>query len=156
MFDPLLRFRSYREEDLAELLEIDRICFPEDIAYSQGELSFYLNHARSMACIADWGSGIAGFVLARIETRSRAHILTLDVIPEARRSGVGTMLMNLMHGELLKKGVVAAILEVGVNNLPARRLYQQLRYQYLETLHGYYCGREDAYRMVRLSSAAHS
>jgi len=50
---------------------------------------------------------------------------------------------------LKRQGVAAAILEVSTRNIPARRLYEKLDYQYLETLAGYYLGREDAYRMVR-------
>jgi [ribosomal protein S18]-alanine N-acetyltransferase len=156
MFNPPLRFRPFETEDLAELIEIDRVCFPDDIAFSCAELSFYLNHAQSIACIADGAGGIVGFVLARIETRSRAHVLTLDVIPEARRRKIGTALMDALHSELAKRGVGTAILEVAVRNLPAQRLYQRLRYQYLETLSGYYKGRDDAYRMVRLAVTANS
>jgi ribosomal protein S18 acetylase RimI-like enzyme len=46
--------------------------------------------------------------------------------------------------------ISTAILEVSVRNLPAKHLYEKLKYQYLETLFGYYNGREDAHRMVRI------
>ena len=54
--------------------------------------------------------------------------------------------------KLEEQKVRAAILEVGVRNHPAQQLYEKLQYQYLATLFGYYHGREDAYRMVRLLS----
>ena len=58
--------------------------------------------------------------------------------------------MNKLHLELKKQKIGLSILEVGVQNLPAQHLYEKLHYQYLETLVGYYRGREDAYRMVRV------
>jgi ribosomal protein S18 acetylase RimI-like enzyme len=40
--------------------------------------------------------------------------------------------------------------EVSTNNIPAQRLYEKLNYFYLDTIAGYYHGREDAYRLGRL------
>jgi ribosomal-protein-alanine N-acetyltransferase len=144
------KIRNIRAEDFEALYEIDRICFPVDIAFSRAELLFNLNHARSIARVAYGPGRILGFVLARLETPSRAHILTLDVAPEVRKRGIGTSLMNSLHGELRRRGMDAAILEVGVRNVPAQRLYEKLQYQYLGAIPGYYHGGEDAYRMARL------
>jgi ribosomal protein S18 acetylase RimI-like enzyme len=58
--------------------------------------------------------------------------------------------MKTMHRELKRMEISAAILEVSVRNLPAKHLYEKLKYQYLETLLGYYNGREDAHRMIRI------
>jgi ribosomal protein S18 acetylase RimI-like enzyme len=41
------------------------------------------------------------------------------------------------------------VLEVGVENSPAQKLYEKLQYEYLERLSGYYHVRQDAYRMAR-------
>jgi ribosomal-protein-alanine N-acetyltransferase len=150
MSDTLLRIRKFRAGDLNTLYEIDRICFPEDIAFSRTLLAFYLNHPKSIARVADEPGRILGFVLACIEGPSYAHVLTLDVVPDVRRRKIGTSLMNTLHGKLKRQGIAAAILEVGIGNIPAQRLYEKLQYQYLGTLHGYYHGREDAYRMVRV------
>jgi [ribosomal protein S18]-alanine N-acetyltransferase len=145
----LSRIRSFRTEDLGELHKIDRICFPAHIAFSRSELFFYLNHPKSITRVAEVPGRILGFVLARVESGKLAHIITLDVIPEARKHKVGTMLMDEIHRELGEIGVRTIVLEVGTDNLPAQRLYQGLQYQYIEMLAGYYYGREDAYRMAR-------
>ena len=92
---------------------------------------------------------ILGFVIARIESRAFAHVITLDVIPEVRQQQVGITLMNTLHKELERRQVSTAILEVGARNLPAQRLYEKLQYRYRESLPGYYGGKEDAYRMER-------
>lgn len=128
---------------------IDGICFPGDIAFSRSELGRCLNQPGSIARLAEGSGRILGFVVAQIESGDRAHIVTLDVIPEARRQGIGTALMNAMHEELGKRGVRVSFLEVGVHNIAARRLYEGLRYRDLGILRGYYRGREDACSMGR-------
>jgi len=144
-----LRIRPLGAEDAGELHAIDRICFPEDIAFSREEMEHYLKHPKSFARSAEIGGKMAGFILARIDRYSGAHILTLDVIPGIRQRGVGTALMNELHDELESRRVRVCFLEVGVRNAPARSLYERLQYRYLGVLPGYYRGREDAYRMAR-------
>jgi [ribosomal protein S18]-alanine N-acetyltransferase len=150
MSDLPLRIRSLHGRDWNALFEIDQICFPADIAFSRGEFAFYLNHPKSIARVAEGSGRILGFVLARVGQRSIAHVLTLDVIPEVRQHQIGTKLMEALHRELKKRGIGVCVLEVAIGNLAAQRLYEKLKYRYLETLIGYYRGREDAYRMVRV------
>jgi len=146
-----LRIRNFQEEDLETLCEIDRICFAADIAFSRAELSLQINHPESITRVGEGLGRILGFVVARIEHPSQAHLLTLDVVPEARRCKIGISLMRSLHRILAKEGVGVAFLEVSVENRPAQRLYEKLHYRYLETLYGYYQGREDAYRMIRVA-----
>jgi ribosomal-protein-alanine N-acetyltransferase len=149
MSDKPPTIRSFRAKDLETLCRIDRICFPEDIAFSRTELAFYLKDTKSIARVANEAGRILGFVLAHIESPSHAHVLTLDVIPEERRRGIGTLLMDALHLRLKMKGIGAAFLEVEASNVPAQRLYEKLQYRYFGSMRGYYHGRDDAYRMVR-------
>jgi [ribosomal protein S18]-alanine N-acetyltransferase len=144
-----LSIRNYQAGDLEELCGIDRICFPESIAFSKAEFVFYLNHPKSITRIGEGFGRILGFVMARVENSEFAHVITLDVIPEARQQRIGMTLMNALHKELERRKVGAAILEVGTKNLPAQRLYEKLKYRYREKLSGYYAGKEDAFRMER-------
>ena len=141
--------RGFREEDFESLYTIDQICFPAHIAFSRAELGFYLHHPKSITRVAEGLGGILGFVLARVEHLSCAHVITLDVVPEVRQRRIGTTLMNALHGVLKKRQIGTATLEVGVRNIAAQRLYEKLQYRYLERLPGYYRGWEDAYRMAR-------
>lgn len=144
-----LRIRNFQNEDLETLCEIDRICFAEDIAFSRAELLCQIHDCKSITRVGEGLGRILGFVMARIENPSCAHILTLDVVPEARRCRIGLSLMRAIHRVLANQKIGAAVLEVSARNLPAVRLYEKLQYRYLETLPGFYRGREDAYRMVR-------
>lgn len=141
--------REYRRDDAQCLHRIDRICFPSDIAFSRGELLFYLDHPESITRIAERNGEILGFALGRVQPGRLAHVLTLDVLPEARRQKVGMLLMQSLHDEFRSRKVALAVLEVSAKNLAAQRLYEALQYQVLEILRGYYSGREDANRMVR-------
>jgi|WetSurMetagenome_2_1015567.scaffolds.fasta_scaffold88735_3 tRNA threonylcarbamoyladenosine biosynthesis protein TsaB len=147
-----LRIRNFQNEDLETLCEIDRICFAEDIAFSRAELLCQIHNCKSITRVGEGLGRILGFVIARIENPSYAHILTLDVVPDARRCRIGISLMRAMHRVLAKEKIRNAVLEVSAQNLPAQRLYEKLQYRRLETVYGYYRGREDAYRMVRTGS----
>ncbi len=140
--------RKYRPNDLTCLHRIDQICFAADIAYSRGELLFYLKHPGSVTLIAESHDRIVGFAVGRVLQNGLAHVLTLDVLPEARRHGVGTLLMQTLHDEFKSRVVSLVVLEVSTVNTAAQRLYEGLQYRVVETLHGYYNGREDAYRMI--------
>jgi ribosomal-protein-alanine N-acetyltransferase len=144
-----LRIRPFQTEDIGELHAIDRVCFPKHIAYSRQQLEQYLKHPKSFARLAVERERILGFVLARIDRKAGAHVLTLDITPEARRRGIGTSLMNELHAELHRRKVRVSVLEVGMDNIPAQRLYEELGYRYVGILPGYYHAGEDAYSMAR-------
>lgn len=143
-----MRIRGYRPLDLDRLYHIDQICFEPGIAYSHSELAFYVRDPRSTVKVAEVSGEIAGFVLGRIEHDSLAHVITLDVAPEARRKGVGTRLMRAMHREFLRRNAEISVLEVSAENTAARRFYERLQYRYTCIVPGYYAGRIDACRMV--------
>jgi ribosomal-protein-alanine N-acetyltransferase len=147
--DPL-RFdiRNYRPEDFPRLHQIDRICFPPDVAYSRSELLFYIKHPDSITRVASLGDRVIGFVAGRLEDDSCAHVLTLDVIPEEQRRKVGTGLMGALHEEFARRKVVMVFLEVDALAEGSRRFYENLGYRWVETLRRYYSARRDAHRMV--------
>jgi [ribosomal protein S18]-alanine N-acetyltransferase len=150
MLESPLRIRNFQAEDLEALCRIDQICFPEYMAFSRDEFVSHLNSAKRIARVAETAGRIIGFILARIQGSSVAHIITLDIVPDARQCHVGTKLMTLLHKELERRKIGASVLEVGVLNIAAQRLYKKLQYKYIGILPGYYCEREDAFRMIRI------
>jgi ribosomal protein S18 acetylase RimI-like enzyme len=151
MLESPLRIRNYQPQDLDALCRIDQICFPAHIAFSRTEFVSYLNHPKRIARVAETSGRIIGFILARIQSSSYARILTLDVVPDARQCRVGTKLMTVLHKELVRLKIGACVLEVGVRNIAAQRLYEKLHYKNIGILSGYYGEREDAYRMIRIA-----
>jgi [ribosomal protein S18]-alanine N-acetyltransferase len=148
-----IRIRNYCENDLDSLYAMDQACFDEHTAFSMQELQFNLHHPQSVSLLAERSGVILGFVVAQIQAPF-AHIVTLDVSPEARREKIADTLMKNLHKELSHRGVAVVILEVSVYNKPALRLYKKLDYKYVRSLPGYYHGREDAYQMANANIAA--
>ncbi len=141
---------EYRPEDLGIIQALDAVCFPSDIAFSRAELHGFISDRHSITRIARLDGTIVGFSIGQIEHKSILHILTLDVVPGVRRRKIGTALMRALHAEGIRKGARIAILEVDVENAGARRFYEQLYYRFGRILPGYYNGRRDACRMIRI------
>jgi ribosomal-protein-alanine N-acetyltransferase len=80
---------------------------------------------------------IAAFAVAQ-PLRKTGRILTLDVLPEARRSGLGSKLMHECERQLRERGCTEIYLETAVDNDAALKLYHKLGYRILRTLPAYY------------------
>ncbi len=141
--------RNYERKDFQVLHDIDTTCFPAHMAYSRAELLFFLRHSSSIARVAEIAGKIVGFAVGQNGPGAAAHIVTLDVLPEARRRGVGTGLMNVLHEEFRKRHASQVMLEVDAGNQAAQRFYQDLGYERMGLLPGYYKGRGDALVMAR-------
>jgi ribosomal-protein-alanine N-acetyltransferase len=158
--------RDYRTADFDRLWEIDQRCFPSGISYTQMELSGFITRRNAITLVGEFqpvergphGAApypdaappdrIAGFVVAHAIRRKYGRILTLDILPQARRYGLGIKLMTACEERLRSVGCVDVYLETAVNNQPAVRLYTKLGYQILRTLPKYYASHSlDAFQM---------
>ena len=158
--------RGYRPADFEVLWRIDQRCFPVGISYSKIELSSFLTRRHAIALVAEFERGnaptsvnppnddddcIAGFVIAHSIRHKYGRILTLDILPDARRFGLGTKLMLACEERLRSSGYREVFLETAVNNDAATRLYGKLGYQVLRTLPDYYSSHSlDAFQMGKL------
>src|ERR1700688_831352 len=131
------RIRQFEKADFDTLWRIDQACFDPQLAYSRPEMTFYMRRLGSFTLVAEAegseipGNGILGFIVA--ETRRKSgHIITIDVVAEARRAGVGSV-----------------ALETPVNNAAAIRFYKQKGYFVEKTVAGYYSGQMDALVMTK-------
>jgi ribosomal-protein-alanine N-acetyltransferase len=135
--------RNYQASDFDRLWRIDQLCFPPGIAYTQMDLTGFITRRKAITMVAefspgsDFASAVAGFAVAQ-PIRKIGRILTLDIIPEARRSGLATRLMMECERRLRVGGCEQVYLETAVNNEPAMHLYQKLGYEILRTLPLYY------------------
>jgi [ribosomal protein S18]-alanine N-acetyltransferase len=135
--------RDYRATDFDRLWRIDQLCFPPGIAYTQMDLQGFVLRRKAITLVAEFSpdsefaGGIAGFAVAQ-PIRNIGRILTLDILPEARRSGLATQLMQKCEERLRAGGCKQIFLETAVNNRPAIQLYEKLGYAILRTLPLYY------------------
>ena len=77
-----------------------------------------------------------------------AQILTVGVIPAAQRRGLGTELVRLLEAEARHRRATELLLEVRIDNEPAKTLYEKEGFVALGLRKGYYDnGRVDAITM---------
>jgi ribosomal-protein-alanine N-acetyltransferase len=135
--------RNYRAADFDRLWQIDQLCFPPGIAYTQMDLTGFVTRRKAITLVAEFAAGselhgeIAGFAVAQ-PIRSVGRIMTLDIVPAARRFGLGSELMLASEERLRSGGCNQVYLETSVNNNAALGLYQKLGYRIVRTLPLYY------------------
>jgi len=153
--DITFTIRDYRSADFDRLWHIDQLCFPPGIAYTQMDLSGFIMRRNAITLVGEFQPGvaddpIAGFVIAQPVRRKYGRILTLDILPQARRFGLATQLMNASEDRLRALGCSEIYLETAVDNEAALRLYRKLGYQVLRTLPEYYTSHSlDAFQMFK-------
>jgi [ribosomal protein S18]-alanine N-acetyltransferase len=156
--------RDYRADDFDRLWQIDQVCFPPGIAYTQMDLTGFIMARKAITLVAELQTedvvtktvaptdhaAIAGFVTAHALRGKVGRILTLDVLPEARRCGLASRLMQECEQRLRTAGCTQVYLETAVNNEAALGLYHKLGYQIARTLPGYYSSHSlDAFLMAK-------
>jgi len=144
--------RDFRPENLETLWRIDQACFPPGISYSRQELKFYVRRRGAITLIAasdpeksatlSANGEIAGFIVAH--PGNTGHIVTIDVVASARRSGVGSLLLRAAEDRLRSAGSRAVALETAVDNVSALAFYKRHGYSVVKTIPRYYSNGVDA------------
>ncbi len=109
-----------------------------DKPWTEAELAKLLDNQAVFALVARAGAP-QGFALAWAAAGD-AELLTVAVVPEARRRGVGASLVTAAGVAALVRGASHMHLEVSENNAAARALYVKLGYEEAGRRHAYYGG----------------
>jgi ribosomal-protein-alanine N-acetyltransferase len=141
--------RDLDPADFETLWRLDQICFTRGIAYSKQELAHYVRQPRAFTIVAERVSEICGFIVVERNEKRVGRIITIDVHPEQRRAGLGSLLMRSAE-ERLQAGKV--VLEVAVDNAAAIAFYKRHGYSVIGTIPRYYLGSLDALRMEKVLS----
>jgi [ribosomal protein S18]-alanine N-acetyltransferase len=154
----MIRLRSFQMRDLAGLHQLDQVCFPREIAYSRAELQYFLTHPKCSCWIAEQPDHkLAGFVIferSKRHGRRAGHIVTLDIDPEERRRGLGTLLMHTAEEQMRQEGAGVLSLEVAENNPAAQQFYRSLGFVTRGRIAKYYGGMVDAEVMEKVIEPA--
>lgn len=152
--------RPARLEDLDRLFEIDTACFPPGIAYPREYLQHLLSSATSVARVAQTSIQtstqttlqILGFSVLELRKSSLkvvGELVTIDVLPEAQRMGVGQLLHAAMERAVRQRGGHKIRLQVSVENEAAIRFYEQQGYRTRGRIPKYYLHSIDAWWMEK-------
>ena len=140
------QLRTYLPSDFETLFRIDQVCFPKGISYGRFEMKVYLRAKGSYCLLAETGGNVAGFILAELAP-DEGHIVTLDVLQDCRRQGIGSLLLSAAENELASRGGKRMVLETATTNEAAIALWKKHGYHGLGTLESYYGRGQDAFRM---------
>jgi len=144
-----MRLRSFRAGDFERFYEIDQACFEPGVSYSREELARFLGHRNSRTWVAEEAGEIAGFLIANRERPSVLHIVTIDVVADWRRRGVGALLMDAAEKWAKDQRLALVGLETAHDNLGAQRFYQKRGYRKVDTVEDYYANGTAAWIMVK-------
>ena len=155
MVQTTFRLRRFRPDDLDRVMHINQVCLPEN--YGTYFFTELYERFPETFIVAEENGKIIGYAMCRIETglpdfgllgiSKRGHVISIAVLPENQRGGIGTALMEeVMHGMRFYKAK-EWFLEVRVTNTPAVKLYKKFGFQTNKIAHGYYNDGEDAYIM---------
>ncbi|HWZ83402.1 MAG TPA: N-acetyltransferase [Terriglobales bacterium] len=146
--------RPFQKADFDTLWRMDQVCFDPQLAYSRPELAIYMRRPGAFTLVAESRGGdagregsiqpkILGFIVAETR-RQTGHIITIDVLPETRRTGIGSTLLQSAEDQLRKAGATVVELETAVNNAAAIQFYKRKEYFVEKTVPGYYSNHLDA------------
>lgn len=106
------------------LAELHAQCFPEE-PWDAEAVARVLGLSGVAGFVAWQNDMPAGFALAR-DLGAECEILSLSVLPEFRRCGIGKALLHAIVGEACRRGLPSIVLEVAADNGAARGLYAGL------------------------------
>lgn len=143
---PIFTIETAALSDLRQLSEMDRICFPLDAWPLLERIGSLILPATIHLKAVQTGKMI-GFVGGDIHRQDQTGwISTISVLPEHRRLGIASALLDACEKEM---GMPRVKLAVRKSNLAAQMLYLKHGYQKVDTWPQYYQGGEDAIVMQK-------
>lgn len=149
--------RRASESDIEQVIGINEKTLPEH--YSDYFYFEILNDFPEGFIVAELDSRIVGYIMCRVEygfshikrfgLARKGHIVSIAVMEEHRRKGIGSTLIKLAVEEMAKKSCSESYLEVRVSNREAISLYEKMNYKIVGRLDSYYRDGEPAYLMAR-------
>ena len=143
--------RDFKPGDFDTLWRMDQECFPPGISYSKQELRAFMRHRGSFTLLAvdPESDRVDGFIIGHTANKGAnngmsGHIVTIDVSPNERRSGVGSLLLEAAEERLRSSGCRAVALETAVDNVGALSFYKRHGYSVTRTWPRYYANGVDA------------
>lgn len=145
MSSATLVVRPAEEYDIPEVLRIERASFADPWSADSFLTSLELDRMRFLVAeerregdAVQAGDGVLlGYVIA-LMLAGEAEVADIAVSSDARRRGVGGLLLDAVTDELAQRGVRSVYLEVRESNTAARALYESRAFRQVGRRRGYY------------------
>lgn len=144
-----LQIVAMRPDHLAAVMPYEREMFGTE-AWTESAYRSELADVRQRYYVAaEIGGELVGWAGVMV-LAPEAEILTVGVVPTARRQGIGRALLAALIDEAVRRGATEIFLEVRVDNIGARAMYERDGFVEVGIRRGYYdAGRVDAVVMRR-------
>jgi ribosomal-protein-alanine N-acetyltransferase len=150
------KIKPFKEDYLDQVAHINWSCLPEKYT-KPFFLTIYYQFPKTFF-VASVNSKIVGYIMCRIETgysvmkklsvAKMGHIISIAVLPEYRRMGIGKALISKIVESIPSEyNVNECYLEVRPSNKAAINLYKQFSFELVNVINRYYSDGEPAYVM---------
>ncbi|MHA1668858.1 MAG: GNAT family N-acetyltransferase [Candidatus Heimdallarchaeaceae archaeon] len=152
--EPKFIVRQAELGDINDIIKINRLCLPENYSF---DFFYRILTEFGFACVIGEVEGVvAGYLLSRVErpfpsfigmNPAKGHIISIAVLPQHRRKGLGLEIMRYGMKKLIEKNVSSIYLEVRVSNIAAIEMYKKLGFYIKREHKNYYRDGESAFVM---------
>jgi ribosomal-protein-alanine N-acetyltransferase len=143
----MITYRDAMSLDLPVLVSMEKVLFA-DSPWSMGQFKEEFKgvpRTHFFTVALDSNNQIIGYAAVMVPAPGiEADVLTVGVLPEHRKSGIGTAFMEQLENWATDKEANAMMLEVGVDNAGAIALYESLGYIRISVRKNYYGAGLDA------------
>jgi ribosomal-protein-alanine N-acetyltransferase len=149
--------RRFNPGDLETVISINRVCLPEN--YAPYFFMDTFNTLPETFIVAEFQGHVVGYIMCRVEHgfsdlrklrfAKKGHIVSVAVMPDYRRQGIGYSLVEQAISALSLLNVDECYLEVRVTNYAAVNLYQKMGFEIARTVPRYYFDGSDAHVMAK-------
>jgi len=141
--DPLLHIHSMQQEDIAQVMEIERRAYA--FPWTLGNFRDCIR-SNYYCCVYRQGERCVGYAVMSV-IAGEAQVLNICIDPDVQGQGLGRRLMAHLVATAWKRDADTVFLEVRVSNLAAYALYSSMGFNEVGMRPEYYPaadGREDA------------
>ena len=149
--------RQFTPADLDGVVNINRICLPEN--YASYFFMDIFNTLPETFIIAEAQGLVVGYIMCRMEHgfsdvrrlrfAKKGHIISVAVMPNYRNQCIASSLVEQALSGLSALDADECYLEVRINNDPAINLYKKMGFEITRTISRYYYDGSDAYVMTK-------
>jgi len=140
-----MKIRRAQPWDLAQIVQIEGLCFPEETAFPPNMFAYLIRYAVALVA-SEPEKKVLGFIMGYASGKAGA-VYTLDVHPSYRRKGIGSKLLLALEEKLAHLGAETIRLEAALDKTGAVELYRKAGYQERELVRNYYGRGNHALRM---------
>ena len=145
---PTIRLATAADADAIAGMSRDEIEHGLGWSWTPRRVRRSLRDSATNVAVAEEGEAVVGFGIMKYGD-DKAHLLLLAVSPKRRELGVGGQLLDWLEQCAVAAGIERIELEARADNPVALAFYGLRGYGRFETVHGYYRGRVDAFRLVK-------